>query len=133
MNFYTGSITLSAELNRATAEPPVVAPRPVVAAAPADKLPATDPVPTSSTPWIGVSAQSNSDGVLVAAVEAGGPAAAVGIQAGDTILALDGRLMKGRSFESAVASLKPGSRIVINYVHGGAAREATLTVGTKLI
>jgi hypothetical protein len=132
MNFYTGSITLSAELNRGTAEPPVVAPKPAVAAAPADKLPATDPVPTSS-PWIGVSAQSNSDRVLVAAVEAGGPAAAVGIQAGDTILALDGRLMKGRSFESAVASLKPGSRIVINYVHGGAAREATLTVGTKLM
>jgi PDZ domain-containing protein len=72
-------------------------------------------------------------GVLVAAVEAGGPAAAVGIQSGDTILALDGRLMKGRSFESAVASLKPGSRIVINYMHGGAAREATLTVGTKLM
>jgi S1-C subfamily serine protease len=69
--------------------------------------------------------------VLVTAVDAGGPAAAAGIQAGDTILALDGRLVKGRSFEGAVASLKPGSRIAINYVHGGAAREATLTVGTK--
>jgi PEGA domain/PDZ domain len=131
MNFYTGSITLSAELNRGTAEPAVVAPKPTVAAAPEDKLPATDPASTSSSSWIGISAQSNSDGVLVTAVEAGGPAAAVGIQAGDTILALDGRLMKGRSFESAVASLKPGSRIVINYVHGGAAREVTMTVGTK--
>jgi hypothetical protein len=29
------------------------------------------------------------------------------------------------------ASLKPGSSIVINYVHSGAARDATLTVGTK--
>jgi hypothetical protein len=131
MNFYTGSITLSAELNRGTTEPPVVAPKPAVATAPADKLPATDPAPTSSLPWIGLAAQSNPDGVLVTAVVAGGPAATVGVQAGDTILALDGRLMKGRSFESAVASLKPGSRIVINYVHGGAAREVTMTVGTK--
>jgi hypothetical protein len=131
MNFYTGSITLSAELSRGTAEPAVVASNPAVAVAPADKLPATDPAPTSSSPWIGVATQSNSNGVLVTAVEAGGPAAAVGIQAGDTILALDGRLMKGRSFESAVASLKPGSRIVISYVHGRAATEATLTVGTK--
>ncbi len=64
-------------------------------------------------------------------VEAGGPAAVVGIQVGDTILALDGRLMKGWSLDSAVASLKPGSRIVVNYVHGGTAGEATLTVGTK--
>jgi predicted metalloprotease with PDZ domain len=131
MNFYAGSITLSAELNRGTAEPAVVASIPAGAVTPADKLPATDPAPTSSSPWIGVSAQSSSDGVLVTAVEASGPAAAGGIQAGDTILALDGRLMKGRSIDSAVASLKPGSRIVINYVHGGAYREVTLTVGTR--
>lgn len=131
MNFYTGSITLSAELNHGAAEPPVVVPKPVVAAASADTLPATDPVPTSSSPWIGLAAQSNPDGVLVTAVVTGGPAATAGVQAGDTILALDGRLMKGRSFESAVASLKPGSRIVVNYTHGGAAKEATLTVGTK--
>jgi PEGA domain/PDZ domain len=133
MNFYTGSITLSAELNRGAAEPAVVASNPAVAVAPADKLPATDPAPASSSPWIGVAAQSNSDGVLVTAVETSGPAAAVGIQAGDTILALDGRLMKGRSIDSAIASLKPGSRIVINYVHAGAVGEATLTVGTKLM
>lgn len=39
--------------------------------------------------------------------------------------------LKGRSFESALAALKPGGIIVINYVHGGAAKEVTLTVGTK--
>jgi PEGA domain/PDZ domain len=131
MNFYTGSISLNAELHPGTAEPAVVAPKTTATAAPADKLPTTDPAPTSSSPWIGVTAQSNSDGVLVTAVEAGSPAGAVGIQAGDTILALDGRLMKGRSIDSAIASLKPGSRIVINYVHAGAVEEATMTVGTK--
>jgi S1-C subfamily serine protease len=127
MNFYTGSITLSAELNRGTAEP-AVAPKP---AAPADKLPDTDPAPTPSSPWIGVSAQSNSNGVLVTSVEAGGPAAVVGIQTGDTILALDGRLMKGRSLESAVAPLKPGTKIVINYARGTSTGEALVTVGTR--
>jgi hypothetical protein len=46
---------------------------------------------------------------------------------------LDGRLMKGRSFESAVASPKPGSRSVITFMHEGGSREATLIVGTKSI
>jgi predicted metalloprotease with PDZ domain len=60
----------------------------------------------------------------VTAVDGGGPAATVEIQVGDTIVALDGRLMKDRSFESAGASLKPEFRIVITFMHEGASREA---------
>jgi hypothetical protein len=61
----------------------------------------------------------------VTAVDGGGPVATVEIQVDGTTVSLDGRLMKGRSFESAVASL--------NFMHGGASTEATLSVRTKVI
>jgi serine protease Do len=68
------------------------------------------------------------DGALVTNVTADGPGAKAGIQVGDLILALDGRLIKGKSFETAVASLKPGTQITVNYTRASAARETSVTV-----
>jgi S1-C subfamily serine protease len=59
------------------------------------------------------------------------PGAKAGIPPGDFILALDGRLIKGKDFETAVAALKPGTQISINYVRGSLAHEVSITVGSK--
>jgi PDZ domain/PEGA domain len=133
MNFYSGSITLSAELSRPTPDGQGDATKaPTSAAAPA--LPLTDPGPAPQhpvVPWIGVHAQNKGDAAVVTNVSAGGPAAKVGIQVGDIILALDGRLIKGRDFETIVATLKPGTDISVNYARGPAAHEVRLTVGSQ--
>jgi serine protease DegQ len=64
-------------------------------------------------------------------VTADGPGAEAGIRVGDIIQALDGRIIKDRNFESAVAALKPGSKIVVNYLRGALARETLVTVGKR--
>jgi PEGA domain-containing protein/PDZ domain-containing protein len=132
MNFYGGSITLSAELSRPTPDGQGTATKaPTSTAAPA--LPLTDPGPAPEhpvVPWIGVSAQSSADGATLTAVAAGGPGASAGLQPGDEILALDGRLLKGKDFQAAIAALKPGTQIAIKYARGSSAHEVWLTVGS---
>jgi serine protease Do len=81
--------------------------------------------------WIGVQAQNRGDVVVVTNVAADGPGAKAGIQLGDIIIALDGSLIKGKDFESAVASLKPGTQISVNYAHGSSAHEVSVTVGSQ--
>ncbi|MGB7437276.1 MAG: PDZ domain-containing protein [Candidatus Acidiferrum sp.] len=130
MIFYTGSITLSAELLRGAVEPSVSAEKSSATATPAEKLPPM--ASTSSSAWIGVSAQNSADGVLVTAVDAGGPGATAGIQVGDTIVAVDGRLIKGKDFQSTVAAFKPGTQITINYLRNSSAHEAQIRVGSRM-
>jgi S1-C subfamily serine protease len=93
------------------------------------------PASTNSTQesvgWIGVHAQNKGDVAVVTSVTADSPGAKAGIQVGDIILALDGRLIKGKHFETAVAALKPGSQISINYARGSAAHEVQITVGSS--
>jgi hypothetical protein len=81
--------------------------------------------------WIGVRAQNKGDAAVVTNVSADGPGAKAGIQAGDIILALDGRLLKGRDFETAVAALKPGTQILVSYARGSSAHEVLMTVAGK--
>jgi len=64
-------------------------------------------------------------------VSADGPGAEAGIKVGDVILALDGRLIKDKSFENTVASFKPGTKVLINYVRGASAHEVLVTVGIR--
>jgi C-terminal processing protease CtpA/Prc len=83
-----------------------------------------------SVGWIGVQAQNKCDVAVVTNVISDSLGAKAGIQVGDVILALDGRLMKGKDFETAVAALKPGTQVSINYARGSAAREVSVTVGS---
>jgi membrane-associated protease RseP (regulator of RpoE activity) len=87
--------------------------------------------PQNSIGWIGVHAQNGGDAAVVTNVPPDSPGAKAGLQVGDIILALDGRLVKGKDFETAVAALKPGTRIPINYARGSTAHEVWLTVGSK--
>jgi serine protease Do len=76
-------------------------------------------------------AQNKGDVAVVTSVAADSPGAKAGIQVGDIILALDGRLIKGKDFESAVAALKPGTQISINYARGSSAHEVQITAGSS--
>jgi hypothetical protein len=132
MNSYSGSITLNAELTHGTTEV-ATATAPAIAAGKneihVERVSAS--APQNASGWIGVSAQNGTDGALVTGVSADGPGAEAGIKVGDIIQALDGRLVKDKNFENAVASLKPGTKIVVNYVRGALASEALVTVGTR--
>jgi hypothetical protein len=98
------------------------------------KEPVTTVPSINSTPkpigWIGVHAQNSGDVALVTNVMADSPGAKAGIQVGDVILALDGRLIKGKDFEGAVAALKPGTQISLNYARGSSAHEVSITLGS---
>jgi predicted metalloprotease with PDZ domain len=80
---------------------------------PTDPLPTTDPLP-KLIGWIGIHAQNKGDAAVVTNVSVDGPAAKAGLQMGDIIMALDGRLIKGKGFESTVGALKPGTQILVN-------------------
>jgi hypothetical protein len=132
MNLYSGSTTLNAELVPTTdalqtPNPPAAADNPSreSVAAPASTNPSQTPVG-----WIGVHAQNKGDVAVVTNVNPNSPGASAGIQVGDIILALDGRLLKGKDFETTVSALKPGTRISVNYARGSTAHEMWLTVGS---
>jgi serine protease Do len=66
-------------------------------------------------------------GVTVANVVSGSPADQAGLKVGDTIVSVDGKLVKnGDELVNDISSRKPGSTAKIGYVRGG--KEATTTV-----
>jgi hypothetical protein len=132
VNFSGGLITLNAELaggpnEMRTADPPKMPD--------STKESAAAGVSTNSSEklvgWIGVSAKNGTGGALVINVTAEGPAAQAGIHVGDTILSLNGRLIKGKDFEMEVAGLKPGTRVPVDYTRGSSAHEIWITVGSQ--
>jgi hypothetical protein len=127
-----GSITLNAELARGADE--MHAAIPVTTPVSKTETATTGPSASSSPKligWIGIHAQNKGDAAVVTNVSADGPGAKAGIQVGDIILALDGRLIKGKDFETTVAALKPGTQISVNYARGTAAQQVWLTVGSQ--
>jgi hypothetical protein len=110
VNLYGSLTTLNAELAPTTDA--MHTPNPPAATDSSKKsVPAEAPTNLSSQRfigWIGIQAQSRGDVALVTNMISDSPGAKAGIQPGDVILALDGRLIKGRDFETLVAALKPG-------------------------
>jgi hypothetical protein len=129
VNLNGGSVTLNAELAPSTDE---VRTATVMADSNKESVTTVDStIPSQkSVGWIGVQAQNKGDVALVTSVISDSPGAKAGIQPGDVILALDGRLMKGKDFESAVAALKPGTQISVNYARGSSAHEVSITVSS---
>ena len=126
-----GSITLDAELTRGTDE--MHAATPVTMPDSGNESVAVG-ASTNSSPrligWIGVHAPNSGDVAVVTNVSADGPGAKAGIQVGDIIVALDGRLIKGKDFETVVAALKPGTQISVSYARGSSTHEVSVTVGS---
>lgn len=92
--------------------------------------------------WLGVSMQpldaelatalkaGAEKGVLVASVEAEGPAAKAGLKAGDVVTALDGTaIATPRDLATAVGSAKPGAAMTLAIRREGEAKELRVTLG----
>jgi S1-C subfamily serine protease len=72
------------------------------------------------------------EGVVVAAVQRGSPAARTGIEAGDVIVELDGDPIS--TVEDLFAQLRrkrPGARVTVTVVRDGARREQEVTLGGR--
>ncbi|MFP3343209.1 Do family serine endopeptidase [Halomonas sp. SIMBA_159] len=94
--------------------------------------------------WLGIEAQALSrelaasfglrtpQGVIVAGVVSGGPAAQAGLQPGDVLLSIDGKvILDARATMSDIASIPPGTTLPLTIVRGGERMEMTLEVGER--
>jgi S1-C subfamily serine protease len=71
-------------------------------------------------------------GALVIGVEAGGPAAAAGLQPGDVIVELAGhRITTVEDVLGALRETEPGQRVPLTVVRAGKRQELSLTVGNE--
>ncbi|MDH4286960.1 MAG: PDZ domain-containing protein, partial [Gallionella sp.] len=69
-------------------------------------------------------------GALVRGVETGSPAEKAGVEAGDIIIKLDGRVIeKSTDLPRMVGSLKPGTRSTLTVFRRGASRELAVVIG----
>jgi PDZ domain/PEGA domain len=132
VDFSGGSITLHAELaggpnEMSTADPPTIPDRPKESTT-ARVSPHSAQKPVG---WIGVSTKDDSEEALVTNVTAQGPAALAGILVGDVILTLDGLQIKGKEFQTVVATLKPGTRVPVSYARGLSTHEVWITVTSR--
>jgi putative serine protease PepD len=88
---------------------------------------------TVAHPQLGVQIENGTNGgVKLAAITAGGAAAAAGLKAGDTITAIDGTTVSGADvLASLIASRQPGDLLRVTYRRGaGQAATVTVTLGT---
>ena len=94
--------------------------------------------------WLGIEAQALSrelaasfglrtpQGVIVAGVVSGGPAAQAGLQPGDVLLSIDGQvILDARATMSDIASIPPGTSLPLTIVRGGERVEMTVEVGER--
>lgn len=94
--------------------------------------------------WLGIEAQALSrelaasfglqtpQGVIVAGVVSGGPAAQAGLEPGDVLLSVDGQpILDARSTMSEIASIQPGTSLPLTIVRSGERMEMTLEVGER--
>ena len=80
-------------------------------------------------PWIGARLQLARNGVLVAAVVPGSPAAKAGLE-GDVIVAIDGKTVHTPAdLADAVATHKPGDVVRLEVIRGGAREVVSVTLG----
>ncbi|HET7105015.1 MAG TPA: Do family serine endopeptidase [Terracidiphilus sp.] len=72
------------------------------------------------------------NGVLVQAVQPGGPADKAGMKPGDVITSIDGREIKdGDDLVNDIASRRPGSTIRLGYLRNGKQADMTITIGDR--
>jgi len=97
----------------------------------ADQLIATGHVTNSGRAYLGVTITDNAQGVLVVQVTAGGPAAAAGIVAGDTIVSVGGQATPdSATLLTVVSKLHPGDKTQVQVqTSSGTTSTVTLTLG----
>jgi serine protease Do len=93
--------------------------------------------------WIGISFQPQissavareygfKNGVLISAVDAGGPADKAGLKADDVIVFVDGHPIKdGDDLVSIISAHKPGESVKVGYLRNGKPESTVLVVGDR--
>ena len=85
--------------------------------------------------WLGVSVQDSTrraEGVVVAAVERGGPAARAGLRPGDVVTAVNGHgVHTARALTSTVAAAAPDSRVELAVHRGTQSLDLGVTLGRR--
>ena len=72
------------------------------------------------------------NGVMVSAVQPGGPAERSGLRPGDIITTIDGRSIKdGDDLVNDIAARRPGSNARLGYIREGKEADATVTIGDR--
>jgi S1-C subfamily serine protease len=75
---------------------------------------------------------SNEIGVMIASVEADGPAEKAGVMLGDVIVALDGKPLSGlRSVQSFLIGAQIGKTVKASIIRGGVLIETAITIGER--
>lgn len=90
---------------------------------------------TVSYPVLGASAEATADGVGVrlSSVDAGGPAAAAGLRAGDVVTTLGGvTVADGTALIVQVRRHRPGETLVADYRRDGSAGQALVTLSGRV-
>jgi S1-C subfamily serine protease len=79
-----------------------------------------------------VTPSGHGDGVTIATVSAGGPAASAGLRAGDVITSVDGSQVRTEAQLAALlAALKPGMQVYLAYTRSGTAHSTSVTLGSS--
>jgi putative serine protease PepD len=82
--------------------------------------------------YLGVRLAEGGDGVRLAEVIKGEPAADAGLQAGDVVVEVDGKAVSTASdVQGAVAAQKPGDEVELKITRGGNERTVTVKLGTR--
>ena len=82
--------------------------------------------------YLGVQLEPTGNGATVAQVQAGGPADGAGIQAGDVIVSLNGRVITSTDqFIALVDNYAPGTNVTLTIRRGSSARNVTVKLGVR--
>ena len=84
-------------------------------------------------PYLGIQAQASAQGVQVMEVEAGGPAANGGLQAGDVIVGVEGDTTNDPSdaLDSILFQQKPGDTVTLDVLRNGQNMTVDITLGER--
>jgi putative serine protease PepD len=82
--------------------------------------------------YLGVSVEDADGSVKLAEVRSGTPAEAAGLQAGDTIVSIDGQqVTTSDALTSAISAKKPGDKVTIVYTRGGENHSVEVTLASR--
>ncbi|MFB3853745.1 MAG: M61 family metallopeptidase [Vicinamibacterales bacterium] len=91
-----------------------------------------EPAPQVPDAYLGALFEDLNGKTLVAAVEAGSPAAVAGLVSGEVVEAFDGRRTVASGVSEALSSLRPGGRVTLTVSRGNERRDVTVTLGDKV-
>lgn len=97
-----------------------------------DVIPRLERGETIKRAYLGVSTSGGASGVTIAAVTAGGPAAAAGLQVGDVVRSVGGsRVNDSDDVAAAIQDRRPGESVAVEIARGGSDQTIQVELGTR--